>query len=279
MYQTDEKQIHYEINDASLVFCTQIAENVKATPYIPFFEVYTYGLVARYFGLTEKRILNAYKTNRYRVENDYAILTGKEITPYAKDVKSLGASYGHLCEFPNGVMAEIAYSQNVVFNSRALLHFAVILRDESAVAKKIYDIFDAKRCKNHVYLERKNQWFLTNPNEPRYAPKAEEKPTEVVCPYMADMAARKEAATKKSEEPQAKETDGAQKPRNTRNAKRCAQLDVHGNVLYTWESGAAAARALGLSAKDIYDVCGGYAKSVGGGTGNFGKGYRFAFVQ
>ena len=64
MYYSRQQSLHRNIDNASLVFCTKIAQKVKEPPYIPFLEVYTYGLVARYFELSE----SASKTHIIRTD-------------------------------------------------------------------------------------------------------------------------------------------------------------------------------------------------------------------
>lgn len=276
MYQTNDSAIKREICNSSLIFCTEIAEKVKETPYIPFFEVYTYGLIARYFGLTEKRINNAYKSNKGAFNANCAILTGKEILPYARDSKSLGKSYGHLCEFDNGVVAQIAYSHNMVFNSRALLTFAVILKNESEVAKRIYDILDTYAYKSCGYLNKPMPWFLTNRHqydaEPAKATAKVDNHPSLVCPYLATMALDDKQRDEKPVKMQ-------RRAGNTGKSKQINQLDENGIVIHKWSSASEASACLGVSTQSIYKCCQGIHKTVGGAAPGLRGKYRFAYAD
>lgn len=275
MYQTEEVRMHDKIRNSSLLFCEQVAEKVKQPEYIPFFEAFTPELIGRYFGLTEKRIVNAHKSNRGMFENDCHLLTGPNFLPRAKDVKSLGKSYGHLCTFSNGVVALIGYGYNRVFNSRALLHFAVYLRKESEVAEKIYNIL--KKDDSWRDLPNMKPWFLIYPNEPAHAVAESDNHVEAICPYLAKLSS--ENAHPK-DKPPVKAYDKAAKCKNPNpfQTRECLQLDEHGNIIHKWNSISEAANVLGIAPANIYQCCAGANKSTGGGRGKPGK-YRFSYVN
>lgn len=166
MLNNQTRIVQNKISEFSLMWCMQLASHIKEPPYIPFFEVCTYGLVARYFGVAEKRIKNAYTGNRHLFKNNTAMLSGRDIAPVAIEKKNLGKSHGYLMKFPNGITTEIVFSANMVFNGRALLYMALILQNESKVAKDIADMlwkitfdWDEKHsfCRN---VKPVNPWFL-----------------------------------------------------------------------------------------------------------------------
>lgn len=165
--------VYNKVADFSLMWCMQLAAHVKKPPYIPFFEVCTYDLVARYFGVTEKRVKNAYNNARHVFENDCAMLTGRDILPVAIESKNMGRSYGYSMTFPNGVIASVSFGANMVFNGRALLQFAVILQNESKVARTIskmlwemifgsptYALYGTKSSFSSSTVKRVRPWFL-----------------------------------------------------------------------------------------------------------------------
>ena len=257
--------IKSNLDNSSLLFCTKVAEKVKQPPCIPFFEAYTYELIARYFGLTEKRIYNAYRSNRYMFIDDCAMLTGNKIIKVAKSVKSLGTSYGHLCEFPNGVIAQIAYTQNMIFNSRALLRFAIILKGESEVAAEIFKVLDSDKCGNHGYLPRKKPWFLQL-DEATPMETHEDKPAEPVCPFLNMVM---EKTNKVKDAPPVKMQKRKDTPERTR---KCIQFDKNGKPIHVWDTAKQAADALGISVYGIYNCCEGRQKTTAGK-------YSFGFMS
>lgn len=149
---------------------------IKDPPVIPYNEGFTFPLLARYYGLTEKRLRNAYNSNRHIFTNDCTQVSGSQMLHYVNDVKNLGVHNGYLCEFTNGVVVQIAYSTNTIFNHRALLNFAVILRNESEIAKQIYDVLHKNEYRNKGYLNRKKPWFAEFKDEQL-----------AVCPYVETM--------------------------------------------------------------------------------------------
>lgn len=271
MYER-ESYIHNSIIDNQpLISCTLIAESVKAPPRIPYYEAYTYALIARYFDLTEKRVRNAYVSNRERFLEDSVIVSGKEILHHVRDYKSLGRSYGHLCEFTNGVVAQISYGTNMLFNDRALIRFAVIFKNESDVAKQIYDILD----RNSLFGgygqsdRRRIPWFYD------FSPlhtvdKAKSSPS-VVCPYLATMSETEKARDAKPVKMQAKVERGG--------IKKINQLDKNDNVVCVWNSATEAAHILGINVNNIYHCLAGLNKTTGSSKkGAEGK-YRFAYAD
>lgn len=275
LYRTEEFNIHDNIKNASLIFCTQIAEKVKQPEYIPFFEVYTFELIGRYFGLTEKRINNAYKSNRGMLTNDCTLLTGPQILPRARNVRSLGKSYGHFCEFPNGVVAQIAYGYNTVLNSRALMHFAVDLRKESTVAEEIYNLLKKDECECRRELRRMKPWFLTHPSEPEHAVAASDNHAQAICPYLENLSA--EGTSLKDKPPVKAQYRTVQNPSYSQ-TRECLQLDEHGNIIHKWRSITEAANVLGISPTNVYRCCAGITKTTGNGRGKPGK-YRFTYAN
>lgn len=270
MYQTIENSIRANISNQSLITCARIAELVKEPPCIPYYEAYTYSLIARYFELTEKRIHNAYVSHRYIFENDCAMVTGKQMRNHVRDVKSLGVSYGYLCEFDNGVVVQISYTSNMIFNHRALLNFAVILKDESEVAKQIYNILAKNEFNNKGYLKRKKPWFSEIKEEPLHATAKAGEVSSMVCPYFASM----------TFEDKPRDT----KPMKMQSKKHCKtrmvnQLDKNGNTVHVWNSLTEAANTLGVDIASIYRCCTGRQKTSGAmQKGAEGK-YRFAYAD
>lgn len=238
-----EHKIHENISNESLMSCARIAELVKEPPVIPYYEAFTFSLLARYFGLTEKRLRNAYKSNRQFFWNDCTQVTGAKMLHYVKDVKNLGMNYGYLCEFVNGVVVQVSYTTNMLFNYRALLNFAIILKTESDVAKQIYEILHKNEYHYKGYLNQKNPWFAEIKEEPP-----------MVCPYAA--------------------MTGNHKPHgDRRNTVRVNQLDEHGNTVYVWDSASEAANVLGINKSSVYNCLQGKCKTASGGK------YRFAYAE
>ncbi len=239
-----EDTIHTNISNQSLVSCARIAELIKTPPVIPHYEAFTFSLLARYFGLTEKRLRNAYNTNRHIFANDSTQVTGSQMLHYVNDVKSLGVHYGYLCEFDNGVVVQVSYTTNMIFNYRALLHFAVILKDDSEVAKKIYDVLHSNEYRNKGYLNKKIPWFSEIEAEPV---------TTVVCPYA--------------------EASNSKQTRGNNRRRKVNQLNENGKVIYTWASMYEAANVLGINYSSVNACCNGKAQTAGSGK------YRFVYAD
>ncbi len=263
MYQTIENSIRENISNQSLITCARIAELVKEPPCIPYYEAYTYSLIARYFGLTEKRIHNAYVSHRYIFEDDCAMVSGKQMRNHVRDIKSLGVSYGYLCEFDNGVVVQISYTSNMIFNHRALLNFAIILKDESEVARQIYDILVKNEFNKMGYLKRKTPWFSEIKEEPLHATAKANETSSVVCPYFASMTSEDKPHDTKPVKMQ------SEKNYKTRTIN---QLDKNGNTIHVWNSLTEAAKTLGVDVTSIYRCCSGKQKTSGGR-------YRFAYAD
>lgn len=250
-----ERTIHTNVNNQSLVSCARIAELIKDPPVIPYYEGFTFPLLARYYGLTEKRLRNAYNSNRHIFTNDCTQVSGCQMLHYVNDVKNLGVHNGYLCEFANGVVVQIAYSANMIFNYRALLNFAVILRNESEIAKQIYDVLHKNEYHNWGYLNRKKPWFA------EFKEGQEEQPA--ACPYVATI--------KDDDKPH---DDKPLKTQSKRpNAVRISQLDTNGNAVHVWNSATEAANVLGISKNSVYNCLHGRCKTAGGGK------YRFAYTN
>lgn len=275
MYQR-ENYIHEAISNQPLISCAKIAESVKTPPCIPYYEAYTYALVARYFDLTEKRVYNAYVSHRNWFHDDCVSVQGNQMLHYVRDVKSLGQSYGHLCEFTNGVVVQISYGANMLFSSRALLHFAIIFKDESDVAKQIYDIFDKNLPFGYelgygLDKRRKIPWFAEFKTEPLHAVDKADVSTSVVCPYLATMSEENKLRDEKPMKIQTKD--------NRSGMRRVNQLDKDGNIIYEWNSLTEAANTLGIDTSSIYRCCTGKQKTAGATQkGAEGK-YRFCYVE
>lgn len=260
MYYSRERSLHENINNASLVFCTRIAQKVKEPPYIPFLEVYTYGLISRFFELSESRIKNAYNSNRYLFEDDCTMISGRDIAMYATDQKNLGKHYGYLCGFPNGIMAEVSYTTNIVFNSRALLHFAVLLEKESDVASDIAKMIDTGDYQKHGYLRHNTPWFFAE----------QERVHETsMCPFVS---AQMKTDNHAVDAPPVKLESKANK-----NTKKCARVDSLGRVIKVFDSAADAARYYGIRGKNIYNVLNGRAQTVNSPSGD--ATYRFRYIN
>ncbi len=230
-----EHKIHTNVNNQSLVSCARIAELVKDPPVIPYYEGFTFSLLARYYRLTEKRLRNAYGTNRHIFANDCTQISGCQMLHYVNDVKNLGVHNGYLCEFANGVVVQIAYSANMIFNYRALLNFAVILRNESETAKQIYDVLHKNEYRNCGYLDRKKPWFAEFKEEQEEQPAA--------CPYVAMMKDDNKSHDDKPLKPQSKRS----------NAVKISQLDTNGNTVHIWNSVTEASDVLGIRKSSIYN--------------------------
>lgn len=258
MYMTRERTIHENINNASLVFCMRIEQKIKEPPYIPFLEVYTYGLVARFFELSENRVQNAYTSNRHIFTNDCTLISGKDLALYAINQKPLGKHYGYLCEFPNGVMANVAYSANMVFNSRALLHFAVLFEDESDVASRLTKMLDSGDYVKSGYLPTNKPWFLTvGANQAANG-------DAVICPFVAQQ--KKERILSNPKPPEKTET-------KVGCAKKCARVSRSGKVLKVFDSAMDAARYYEIKPHCVYSVLNGQAKTTGADK------YMFKYIK
>lgn len=253
-----ENTIYANISNASLVYCARIAEKVKMPKYIPFYEVCTYGLLADYFDVPEKRVMNAYKSYHYIIENDSTLLTGKEITQYAIDYRNLGKSYGYMCQFANGVTAQLSYSFNQVFNSRALLYFAVILHEECETAREIYNILYSEEYKRFKYLDKRKPWFLTDGAVYKF--KDIKNQPSVICPYFNNTTS---ANLEYKVEHKVSETFSYS------SKKRVAQFDSSGNYLREWECVSDISRALGISKESIYRNCQGKTNLICSGRFKF----------
>lgn len=249
-----ENKIHANVNNQSLVTCARIAELVKEPPVIPYYEGFTFPLLARYYELTEKRLRNAYNSNRQFFTNDCTQVSGSQMLHYVNDVKNLGVHNGYLCEFANGVVVQIAYSANMIFNYRALLNFAVVLKSESETAKRIYDILHKNEYRNWGYLNRKKPWFAAFKEEQEEQPAA--------CPYAAAM--------KADDKPH---DDKPPKMQNRHNVVRVGQLDADGKTVHVWTNATQAAKVLGISKGSVYNCLHGRCKTAGGGK------YRFVYTD
>ncbi len=282
------------VNNTTLVCCTKIAAQVKQPQYIPFFEVYTYSLLARYFDLTERRIKNAYTPNRKLFEDNCVTMSGKEIAMVARDTKPLGISYGYLCEFPNGVVIQVACTRNMVFNSRALLIFAHLLRAESLTARKINDALNSEDfVKNNKSLPRMKPWFLANHIEAEHDNVVINQ--SVLCPYASNHGVSEEIAEVEEKagtevlegqmtvpglediEPAEAVVPEPEKKPGTPYfvAKKCARVDRRGKDLEVYNSLSEAAKKFRVSVGGISRCCLGKQKTV---KGRNGKKYAFRFV-
>lgn len=130
---------HRKVSELSLIMAMQVAQAVKQPHYIPLYEAMTLQQMAGYFGLTEKRVRNAYKQRVYFSEES-DIVSGKDLADISAEKKDLGRSYGMLLTFVNGLKVNVAFSANILLNARGLLHMAIDLQNESETAKKIADI-------------------------------------------------------------------------------------------------------------------------------------------
>lgn len=283
------------INNTTLVCCTKIAAQVKQPQYIPFFEVYTYSLLARYFDLTERRIRNAYTSNRKLFEDNCVTMSGKEIAMVARDTKPLGISYGYLCEFPNGVVIQVACTRNMVFNSRALLIFAHLLRAESLTAQKINDALNNEDfVENNKSLARMKPWFLANHIEAEHDNVVMNQ--SVLCPYATNTVSQEELEEEEVAEkvlegqliiPEIEKTvlDTTSQISEERHdkkisnkyfvAKKCAVVSKKGKNLTIYNSLSEAAEKLKVSIDGISRCCSGKQKTV---RSRNGKKYMFRFV-
>lgn len=275
MYQTREDIIRENISNKSLITCARIAELIKEPPYIPYYEAYTYELVARYFGLTEKRVHNAYVSHRYIFENDCTMVTGKQMLNHVRDVKSLGKSYGYLCEYDNGVVAQISYTYNMIFDHRALLNFAVIFKDESEVAKKIFDVLDKNEFNKYGYLKRKKPWFYEIKDEPLHATAKIDDSSPVVCPYLTMVT----EDNKQNATPSTSSASSKAQSKKYFKTRKVNQLDSNGNTVYVWDSLTEAANILGIDISSIYNCCAGKQKTAGATHRGVEGKYRFAYAN
>lgn len=247
-----EQTVYNNINNQPLISCARIAESVKRPPVIPYYEAFTFPLLSSYFGLTEQRLRNAYKAHRYLFEDDCAQVSGKEMRHYSENAKSLGKHYGYLCEFSNGVVAQITNSINLIFNYRALLRFAAYLCNESEVAEEIYKVLKGNERKTVGISNKRVPWFA------KFDGVVEQKEIKLPmeCPYVEAAEATKN------------------KPHTTRNvALKVNQLDENGNTLYVWNSASEAATVLGINKGLIYKCLQGKHKTAGNGK------YRFAYAN
>lgn len=240
-----DNTIHANINNQSLVSCARIAELIKTPPVIPHYEAFTFSLLARYFGLTEKRLRNAYNTNRHIFASDCTQVTGNQMLHYVTDVKSLGVHYGYLCEFDNGVVVQVSYTANMIFNYRALLNFAVVLKNDSDIAKKIYDVLRKNDYHSKGYLNKKIPWFAEIESESASG---------VVCPY-------------------AKASNIKQVGKINNRCRKVNQINENGKVIYTWASMYEAANVLGINYSSVNACCNGKAQTAGAGK------YRFVYAD
>lgn len=271
MYNRIESTIHEAISNQPLVSCARIAELVKEPPVIPHYEAFTFSLLARYFNLTEHRLRNAYNSNRWLFDTDCTLVSGAQMLHYVNDVKNLGVHQGYLCEFANGVVAQLAYSANTIFNYRALLNFATVLHGESETAQKIYDVIRDGSFRNKGYLSKKVPWF----SELNYA---DDEPhnNPVVCPYLEAETHRKE---KKPEQKRQENKKPEPRKPNTieksiyANARVVNQLDEHGRVIHTWKSMYDAASVLDINYSSVWNCCNGRSKTAGKGK------YRFEYAK
>ena len=154
--------LHGKICGFNLIYAIRIAAKVKSPPYIPMYEVFTYQQIADYFKVTEKRVRNVVSSHRHWFDNDYTTLSGKDIEMVAAEKQDFGCHYGVMFVFRNGVKINASHGANTVFNSRAILHFALYLYDESRVAKDISDILYEGFYKNKCalsHLPKAKQWF------------------------------------------------------------------------------------------------------------------------
>lgn len=161
MIKTQENIIRNEIADFSLIWCMQLAEFVKEPPYIPLFEVCTYDLVGKYFGVAGKRIQTIYKAYREVFENDCAIISGRDVMPIS--IKNVNTSKGYQMTFANGIETDILYSGNLVFNARAILQFALFLETESNVALRLATIL------HHLIVQTQEKQRISHRIKPRRA--------------------------------------------------------------------------------------------------------------
>lgn len=139
MFKSQKYTLHGKISNWNLMWAMRVIAYIKQPPYIPFYEQMTFQQISEYFKVPETRVRNAYKSNQGYFQDDMCVLSGKELAESAVKVQSLGRHYGNILTFANGVMIQAAHSANTLFNARALLHFAVLLCEESELAKEIAD--------------------------------------------------------------------------------------------------------------------------------------------
>lgn len=155
--------LHCKINDFTLIYAMRVLQRAKMPPFIPLYEVMTYRQISEYFNVSEKRLRNIVSCYRNRFNDDYTELSGREVGLIAIDKKDMGCHYGWSYTFSNGVKVHnIAYGTNIVFNARAILHFALYLYDESAIAKGIADLLHKAFYQDlgKVDAPRLKQWFF-----------------------------------------------------------------------------------------------------------------------
>ena len=182
--------------------------------------------------------------------------SGKDIAKYAIEQKSLGKHYGYLCLFPNGVMSDVAFSANIVFNSRALLHFAVLLEKESGVAEDIAKMISSGTYKTYGYLERNKPWFLME---------QETVGKSYTRPFVAQARADSCLLNAPPEKIESK---------TSRNKKKCARVDAWGKIIRVFDSAAEAARYYGIRNGCIYNVVNGKSQTTRVGDVQ----YRFKYI-
>lgn len=161
--------LHKKICEMNLIKAAKIACKVKQLPFIPLYEVLCYEQIAKYFSVPEKRVRNIVSGNRKMFNDDMTTLNGNDIKLVSIEQKDLGCHYGVVFTFPNGIKVNASYNTNTVFNARSLLHFAIILYDESNVAKKITDMLYDGFYKDtsviaNLNLPRMLPWFKFSEN-------------------------------------------------------------------------------------------------------------------
>lgn len=130
-----------EVNNTSTVKCMRVLSKVKPAPIIPICEVSTYNMLAKYFGVSEKRLRNIYVSHRELFLGNVEFASSAKLSPYAITKEYKGKHYGYVYTFLNGAKSEVSASCNALFNARGILILSIFLKGESAVSKAINDTF------------------------------------------------------------------------------------------------------------------------------------------
>ncbi len=165
------------IDNLTLMDCVYIIEGVSQPPVIPYYEGFTYSLIAQYYGVEEKKVQRFFRNNKDKFLGHYYEVSGGALKYYARKVYSkktyksidlamtgqdnVDGRSGYLCEYANGVTVELSCFCNKIFNYRGLIIYAEMLKDISKTAHAVVDKLN--KVLEHGTISIKNRpWFVEN---------------------------------------------------------------------------------------------------------------------
>lgn len=166
------------IDNLTLMDCVYIIEGVSQPPVIPYYEGFTYSLVAQFYGVEVKKVQKVFRNHKDKFLGNYCEVSGGALKYFARKVfskknyKSIDLAMtgqdkvdgrsGYICEYANGVTVELSCFCNKIFNYRGLIIYAEMLKDISKTAQAVVDKLNEVLEHGTISIKTNRPWFEEN---------------------------------------------------------------------------------------------------------------------